>query len=58
MNFENLEKIYSSIIDLLPDTQVDFFHFAVYKAYGLSDQDMKTYAAKNDLEPNAVRMWK
>ena len=58
MNFEKLEHIYSQIVALLPKAQIDFFHFAVYKAYGLSDQDMKTYAAKNDLEPNAMRMWK
>ena len=58
MNFEKSEHIYSQIVALLPKAQIDFFHFAVYKAYGLSDQDMKTYAAKNDLEPNAIRMWK
>lgn len=38
MNYEGLEQIY-------------FLHFLTYKAYGITEQDTKTYAARNVLNP-------
>lgn len=58
MNFEKLEKIYSEKVADIPVEQIDFLHFIAYKAYGITEQDVRTYASRNELNPNIVRQWK
>ena len=58
MNYVRLEKIYSDIVSDMPEEQVDFLHFVAYKAYGISEPDIRKYAQINELNPNTVRQWK
>lgn len=58
MNYERLEKIYSEIVADMPGEQVDFLHFACYKAFGLNELDITKYAQENKQHPNTVRQWK
>ncbi len=58
MNYERLEKIYSDTVADMPKEQVDFLHFVVYKAFGLTELDITKYAKENKLHLNTVRQWK
>ena len=58
MNFDRLEDIYSVIVTGISGQLVDFLYFVAYKAYAVSEQEIKRYADNNDLNPNTVRQWK
>ena len=58
MNYEKLEKIYSETVADMPAEQIDFLQFIAYKAYGITEQDVRTYASRNGLNPGTVRKWK
>lgn len=58
MNYEKLEKIYSETVADMPAEQIDFLQFIAYKAYGITEQDVRTYASRKGLNPGTVRKWK
>ncbi len=58
MNYQRLEDIYSEIVAEISEHEVDFLKFVAFKAYGLSEGDIKKYAQTNGLNPNTVRQWK